>query len=108
MIPAPVEHLGSLRKFGREGSSRLQRFQLPVSQAGGSVFLLVKPANRWGFVCSSRVRPFTAAKTKSLDGHSAGKCLTQDGQAAAACNAGSVTKALRSPRELAVIDGGRQ
>lgn len=35
----------------------LKRFQRPVSRAGGFGFLLVKPANRWGFVCSSRVRP---------------------------------------------------
>ena len=44
-------------------SSRLERFQRPVSHVGGFGFLLVKPTNRWGFVCSSRVLPVTAANT---------------------------------------------
>jgi hypothetical protein len=109
------------RGFQKQGSESLKRFQLPVSQAGGSVFLLVKPANRWGFVCSSRVLPVTAAKTKVSPSC---RVVSLEKRRVTACNGCSVYSsvtaastrehapmtrqhALRKGAELAVIPGGK-
>jgi hypothetical protein len=69
--PGPAAEFRSDSRFAvgrgfQNDSDSLKRFQRPVSHAGGSVFLLVKPANRWGFVCSSRALPVTAAHLLEL------------------------------------------
>jgi hypothetical protein len=97
-----------------------RRFHGPDSYRGGSGFLLVRPANRWGFVCSSRVPPVTAEKTKATPRGVVSLHAWRSGIDASnldqhpSCHANSVTPALRKRYtdsvtgvELAVIEGGK-
>jgi hypothetical protein len=122
--PAAESRSDSKSAVGRgfqNDSDSLKRFQRPVSHAGGSVFLLVKPANRWGFVCSSRALPVIAAKTKVSPSC---RVVSLEKRRVTACNGCSVYSSVtaastrehapmtrqhasRKSAELAVIPGGK-